>query len=133
MDISKVMLPPNTVQAVAMHCGVNGHNKDWIGCLCSDGTIHTFWGPANKINQSGQRFGDVSTWNKLVNSKTHSIGSPYIIVDETLLVSGKPMWKSQVMKQGHPKPNTTIPKAQVLKSSLIAQSSKPSDALDWDF
>lgn len=118
MDLSQVQLPSDCVEAYAMYCGADGHDKDWIGCVTSSGVICTWWGKRGTCYQSANRKGTIVKFHDLALEKRQK---RYVELDHFLPNVG---WESQMNAQMN-KPSQTI--------SIFDKAMAPINAPNYDF
>jgi hypothetical protein len=117
MDLSQVALPPDCIEAYAMHCEVDGHNKDWIGCITQSGLICSWWGKTGSRYQQADKKGDRFQFNKLVDEKANK---GYVTVDDWQPKS----WRSNMFSAPITQPKETI--------NILEKAQCPT-AATWDF
>lgn len=128
MDLSQANITTNMVEAIALHCSTDGHNKDWIGAIDINSVITTWWGVADGTYQTATRKGTFRQFRELITQKT-SKRSGYVVVDEYFCSTG---WKNNLQSIAVEKPkNTTTP--QQTPNNITTGLKAPTTSIGWDF
>jgi len=125
MDLSQVSFNSIT-KGFALHCGVNGHDKDWIVISTTSDKLVVFWGKSGSRYQSAER--------AVPKGRTAQSYINDLILEKTLKGyeviyshSGK-SWVGYGKEEPLPAPKD-IP----TKESVFKDMAAPTTAANWDF
>jgi hypothetical protein len=133
MNLRDALIDQDTIYCIAMHCNVNGHNKDWYGQTLKNGTIRVCWGPHRQAHQYAVRKGGTAELQKVMTEK---LAKGYVMQDE--YKNG--MWMSQTAAKVTGMKVHEVPlvypggKAPTAKTeSVMKDLPQPKGALTYDF
>jgi len=125
MDLSQVSFDSIT-KGFALHCGVNGHDKDWIVISTTSDKLVVFWGKSGSRYQSAERAVPKgrTAQSYMADLVSDKLGKGYEIVYSH---AGKSWTEFGRVEQQPTKQD--IP----TKESVFKDMAAPTTAANWDF